>query len=331
MNILITGIAGFIGSNLGELLLLFNNKTNNKTADNKLADNKIIGIDNFDPFYDRNIKENNLTNLKANRNFTFYETDILNFAEMDKIFARHNIDVIIHIAAKAGVRPSIANPADYAKVNYNGTVNMLEMAKRYEVSDFIFASSSSVYGNNVKVPFSETDPVDNPISPYAASKKAAELICHSYAKLNNMKIACLRFFTVYGRRQRPDLAIAKFTKLIDMQEAIPFYGDGSSQRDYTYIDDITSGVASCLGWLKDQPNNTFEIFNLGDSNCVSLKRLVELIENGLGKKAILNKLPMQPGDVNVTYADISKAQSTFGYGPKTLIEDGITKYIEYYK
>ncbi len=316
MNILITGAAGFIGSNLGELLI---------------ADNKITGIDNFDPFYGRNIKENNLKNLRNNPNFTFYEADILNSGALDSTFAGRSIDAIIHIAAKAGVRPSIANPAEYAMVNYNGTVNMLEMAKRYEIQTFIFASSSSVYGNNRKVPFSETDPVDNPISPYAASKKAAELICHSYAKLNDMKIACLRFFTVYGPRQRPDLAIAKFTKLIGMGEEIPFYGDGSSQRDYTFIDDITSGVAGCLNWLESQPDSTYEIFNLGNNNRVSLRRLVELIENGLGKKAIIRQMPMQPGDVNVTYANISKAHRTFGYGPKTLIEDGIPKYIEYYK
>jgi len=316
VNIFITGIAGFIASNLAEILV---------------EKNTIIGIENFDPFYDRVTKDRNLTALRQqSNNFIFYENDILDTSALDTIFSNHKIDFIVHLAAKAGVRPSIKDPGGYNKVNIGGTINILQAAKKHNVENIIFASSSSIYGNNKKVPFSETDNVDYTISPYAASKKSCELICHTYYHLFSMKIAALRFFTVYGRRQRPDLAIAKFTRLINSGQSIPFYGDGTTQRDYTYIDDILDGMTKCIKWLTEQPDKTFEIFNLGGNKTVTLSELVSLIEEALGKKAIIAKEPMQPGDVMRTYADITKANETFGYNPTTHIKDGIKKYIDYY-
>ena len=316
MRILITGAAGFIGSNLAELLI---------------GSNSIAGIDNFDPFYDRRIKEDNIKNLTGNENFSFYEMDLLDLDKLNEICKSKNFDTIIHLAAKAGVRPSIADPVGYTKHNVEATVNILEAARKNEIKNIILASSSSVYGNNIKVPFSEEDNVDFPISPYAASKKACELMSHSFAKLHNQKIAALRFFTVYGRRQRPDLAIAKFTRLIDRGEAIPFYGDGTTERDYTYIDDITDGIEKCMNWLTRQDDNCWEVFNLGENQTTTLSSLVKIIEGALGKKAILNKQPMQPGDVKRTFADIDKAKHYFGYSPKTQIKEGISEYIKYYR
>ncbi len=316
MRILITGVAGFIGSNLAELLV---------------HSNYVAGIDNFDPFYDRTIKENNLKSLAGNDNFSFYEMDLLNLEKLNDILSADNIDMIIHLAAKAGVRPSILDPVGYTKHNVEVTVNILEAARKNGISNIILASSSSVYGNNIKVPFSEADNVDFPISPYAASKKACELMSHSFAKLHNQKIAALRFFTVYGRRQRPDLAIAKFTRMIDNGEAVPFYGDGTTERDYTYIDDITEGIKKCMDWLIHQDDGCWEVFNLGESQTTTLTSLVNTIEKTLGKKAILDRQSMQPGDVKRTFADIDKAKQTFGYSPKTRIKEGIAEYIKHYK
>ena len=263
--------------------------------------------------------------MNQSKNFQFYEADIRDSNALNTIFASNKINVVMHLAAKAGVRPSIDSITEYYDVNINGTVALLESMRINEVTKMLFASSSSVYGNNTKVPFSENDSVDNPISPYASTKKSGELLCHVYSHLYNFDITCLRFFTVYGPRQRPDLAIHKFTKLIDEGKPIPFYGDGSTSRDYTYIDDIVNGISCALNNLEG-----YRIYNLGESRVINLKKLVETIENILGKKAILNQMPLQQGDVNITYADISKAKSEIGYNPKYDIETGIRKFVEWY-
>ncbi|MDA3938107.1 MAG: GDP-mannose 4,6-dehydratase [Spirochaetia bacterium] len=316
MRILITGAAGFIGSNLSESLI---------------KSNYIVGIDNFDPFYSRTIKEDNLKNLTGKDDFSFYEMDLLDLDKLDEICKIEKIETIIHLAAKAGVRPSILDPVGYTRHNVEATINILESARRNGIKNIILASSSSVYGNNSKVPFSEEDNVDFPISPYAASKKSCELFSHSFAKLHNQKIAALRFFTVYGRRQRPDLAIAKFTRMIDNGEPIPFYGDGTTERDYTYIDDITDGIKNCMDWLITQDGGCWEVFNLGENQTTTLSSLVKTIEEALGRKAVFDKQPMQPGDVKRTFANIDKAKRTFAYSPKTQIKEGIIEYIKYYR
>ncbi|MEO6488413.1 MAG: GDP-mannose 4,6-dehydratase [Ferruginibacter sp.] len=311
MNILITGAAGFIGSHACEHFL-------------KLG-HEVIGIDNFDPYYPLKFKELNLSALKKNKNFKFYEADIRDSKRLAEIFSSSETDMVIHLAAKAGVRPSIDNISSYYDVNVNGTVCVLEAMREHGVTKMLFASSSSVYGNNPKVPFSETDRVDDPISPYASTKKSGELLCHVYCHLYGFDITCLRFFTVFGPRQRPDLAIHKFTRLIDVGISIPFYGDGSTARDYTYIDDIISGI-NCA---KDNLQG-YRIYNLGESRVIDLKTLVTTIEKACGKKAVLEKLPLQKGDVNITYADTSKARKEIGYDPKYDIEAGIRKFTEWY-
>ena len=311
MNLLVTGAAGFIGSHVCERLIK--------------KGNHVIGIDNFDDFYARKIKEFNLTDLVQSGNFHFYEADIRDATALHTIFASNKINAVIHLAAKAGVRPSIESIAEYYDVNINGTVVLLESMRANEVKKMLFASSSSVYGNNTKVPFSEMDSVDNPISPYASTKKSGELLCHVYSHLYDFDITCLRFFTVYGPRQRPDLAIHKFTKLIAEGNPIPFYGDGSTSRDYTYIDDIVNGINCALDHL-----DKYRIYNLGESQVINLKLLVETIENTLGKKAIIKQYPLQQGDVNKTYADISKAKSEIGYAPKIDFKTGIKKFAEWY-
>jgi UDP-glucuronate 4-epimerase len=311
VNILITGAAGFIGSHVSEYFIA--------------QGNSVTGIDNFDNFYSHKLKQLNISQLQRNEKFHFFEGDIRDSKILNEIFSSIPIDVVIHLAAKAGVRPSIESISDYYDVNVNGTVCLLETMKMFSVSKMLFASSSSVYGNNAKVPFSETDNVDNPISPYASTKKSGELLCHVYYHLYNFDITCLRFFTVYGPRQRPDLAIHKFIKLIDENTSIPFYGDGSSSRDYTYIDDIVNGISCAMNYL-----DGYRIYNLGESKVINLKDLVKVIENGLGKKALLNVLPFQDGDVKTTYADISKAKKEIGYAPKYNIESGIKNFIEWY-
>jgi UDP-glucuronate 4-epimerase len=308
-KILVTGAAGFIGSHLCERLI----------GDNHI----IMGLDNFDPFYDRRIKESNIKALIKSDKFELVEGDIRNANCVESI-CKDNIDIIIHLAAKAGVRPSIEDPIGYADTNINGTLVMLEAAKKYDIKKFIFGSSSSVYGNNKKIPFSETDNVDFPISPYAATKKAGELICHTYHHLCKMDITCLRFFTVYGPRQRPDLAIHKFAKLIDQGKPIPVFGDGSMMRDFTYIDDIINGVAASIEKCKG-----YEIYNLGESRPVRLDDLIREIEKALGKKAIIERFPLQPGDVERTYADVSKAKKQLGYNPNTEIAVGLKKFVEW--
>jgi len=293
-TVLITGAAGFIGSHLCERLL-----------DEGLS---VVGVDNFDDFYDPQIKRDNISDCLKNKNFQLIEADIRDRATMDK--AVGNVEIIVHLAARAGVRPSIAEPLLYSDVNINGTMVLLEAANKHKVGKFIFASSSSVYGNNEKVPFSEDDNVDFPISPYAATKKACELICHTYHHLYGIDLTCLRFFTVYGPRQRPDLAIHKFSKLIEQDKPIPVYGDGSMMRDFTYIDDIIEGIIAAMNKCEG-----FNIYNLGESQPISVNDLIGEIEKALGKKAAREYIPLQPGDVNRTFADITKAARELGFHP----------------
>lgn len=308
----ITGGAGFIGSHL---------------VDRLLDDgHSIVTIDNFDDFYPREIKTQNISDARTNNNFELIEGDIRDGKLLDKIFSKNEFDVIIHLAAKAGVRPSIENSSEYYDVNIGGTVSLLEAMKRKNLKNLIFASSSSIYGNSDHVPFSEADFVGFPISPYAATKKSGELICHTYHHLHDFKINCLRFFTVYGPRQRPDLAISKFSRLIDKGEKIPVFGNGTSKRDYTYIDDIIQGILLAIDNI-----NGFEIINLGESRTIKLIDLIKIIESEIGNKAILNYLPSQPGDVEQTYADISKAKELLGYNPTFDIEDGIKNFVKWMK
>ena len=304
-TVLITGAAGFIGSHLCERIL-----------DEGLS---VVGIDNFENFYDPKIKRDNISDCLKNTNFQLIEADIRDKSAMDK--AVGGVEIIVHLAAKAGVRPSIAEPLLYSDVNINGTMVLLEAANKHKVNKFIFASSSSVYGNNEKVPFSEDDNVDFPISPYAATKKACELICHTYHHLYGIDLTCLRFFTVYGPRQRPDLAIHKFSKLIEQEKPIPVYGDGSMMRDFTYIDDIIDGTVAAMNKCEG-----FNIYNLGESQPITVNDLIGAIEKALGKTAIREYIPLQPGDVNRTFADITKAVRELGFHPSTPIPDGLAKF-----
>lgn len=312
MRILVTGAAGFIGSHLCERLIA--------------QEVHVTGLDNFDEFYGRDIKEANIADLLERDNFKFIEGDIRDAECVESILNEDKIETIVHLAAKAGVRPSIENPAGYQDVNVNGTVVMLEAARKAGIKKFIFGSSSSVYGNNKKVPFSESDSVDFPISPYAATKKAGELLCHTYSHLYDINMTCLRYFTVYGPRQRPDLAIHKFSKLIEAGKPTPVYGDGSMQRDFTYIDDIIDGTVAAINNCEG-----YEIYNLGESRPVRLDELIREIEKALGKKAVINRLPMQPGDVYQTYADVTKAKEDLGYEPTTELADGLAKFVKWFR
>ena len=307
MKMLITGAAGFIGSHLCERLL----------GDGCV----VLGVDNFDDFYNPQIKRSNIAGCLENENFKLVEADIRDRAAMNDVVGK-DINIIVHLAARAGVRPSIAQPLLYTDVNINGTTVLLEAAKEQRIGKFIFGSSSSVYGNNEKVPFSEDDNVDFPISPYAATKKAGELICHAYHHLYGISVTCLRFFTVYGPRQRPDLAIHKFARLIEEGKPISVYGDGTMSRDFTYIDDITDGTVAAM-----EKCAGFHIYNLGESRPITVNDLVAEIEKALGKKAVKEYVPPQPGDVERTYADVTKAVSELGYNPKTKIEDGLAKFV----
>ena len=311
MKILVTGGAGFIGSSVAEKLLA--------------RGDEVVVIDCFDEFYDPKIKRRNIEAALKNPAYKLVEGDIRDLELLKGLFRREKFDRVFHLAARAGVRPSIADPLLYEDVNVRGTMNLLEAARENSLPGFIFASSSSIYGNNKKVPFSETDFVDNPVSPYAATKKACELVCHTYHHLYGLNISCLRFFTVYGPRQRPEMAIHKFTRLIDQGKPVPMFGDGSSRRDYTYIDDIADGVIKAI-----DANFAFEIFNIGESQTTELRTLIELIEKNLGKKAIIEQLPDQPGDVEVTYADITKSKKMLGYNPRTKVEEGVPKFVEWY-
>lgn len=308
-NIFITGVAGFIGSNLAQTMLK--------------QGYSVSGIDNFDHFYDPQIKRRAIEKLKEAGTFTLYEGDIRDRAMLDQIFEVQKPDLLIHLAARAGVRPSIEQPELYYDVNVTGTLNLLEAMRTAGITNMLFASSSSVYGNNEKVPFSETDPVDNPISPYAATKKAGELLCYTYHHLYNFNIFCLRFFTVYGPAQRPEMAIQQFGRKITEGTPITLFGDGSTRRDYTFVDDIVAGIIASANNLKG-----YEILNLGNSDTISLIDLVNGIEETLGKKARIEWQTMQPGDVEVTYADISKARQLIGYQPDYPIKKGLRKMFE---
>lgn len=319
MKYFVTGGAGFIGSHLCERLLK--------------EGNEVYAIDNFNNYYDPNIKRENVEEIQKTAKeckgkFILIEGDIRNLEDLEKIFV-NNIDIVVHLAAMAGVRPSIENEKLYWDVNIMGTQNILEECKKYNVKKLVFASSSSVYGNNPTVPFKVTDKVDNPISPYAATKKAGELLCHTHHHLYDVNIACLRFFTVFGPRQRPDLAINKFTRMILNNEQIPVYGDGTTSRDYTYIADIVQGIMGAIKWV-DADKKVFGVFNIGGDEPITLSRMIEVIEEKLGKKAQINRLPMQPGDVNRTCADISLSTQELNYKPETSFEDGIEKFIEWY-
>ena len=313
-NILITGGAGFIGSHL---------------VDHLLAQGlwRVTVVDDFNDFYDPSIKLENVKTHRSNPNFELVEADIRDPAALRRAFTETNFECIVHLAARAGVRPSLKEPHLYLETNVNGAMNLLELARSSGTKQFIFDSSSSVYGLNNKVPFSEDDPIFNPISPYAATKAAGELICHSYAHLYGMRIVCLRFFTVYGARQRPDLAIHKFAKLISAGKPIPVFGDGTTRRDYTYIDDIIAGVRAAI----DYHQSKYEIINLGESRTVELRELISLLEDALGHRAEIDWQPSQPGDVPQTFADITKARRLLGYNPQTQIEEGIKRFVEWFR
>lgn len=311
MRILITGGAGFIGYHVARRLLGLGHE--------------IALVDNFNEFYDPALKRRNVEDLRAEGTAALFEADILDVAALSGAFERTQPEAVIHLAAWAGVRPSIQKPALYAQVNVTGTVNVLELARRAGVQRFLFGSSSSVYGGSTRIPFREDDPVDRPISPYAATKRAGELLCHTYARNFSMDITCLRFFTVYGPRQRPEMAIRKFARLILDGDEVPVFGDGRSRRDYTYVDDIVDGVVAAL-----RPLPGYEILNLGESRTVTLLELIALLEKALGRKAHLRFLPEEPGDMAVTYADVSRARQLLGYRPRTAIEEGIGKFVDWF-
>ena len=312
----VTGGAGFIGSSLAKRLLD--------------EGNNVVVIDNFCDFYNPKIKENNVKELLENPKFKLYRNDIREKETIKKIFDENNIDIIVHLAAMAGVRPSIENPVLYQEVNCMGTQNILEEMKAHSLNKLVMASSSSVYGNCKEVPFNENMIVDFAISPYAATKKANEVMTHVYHKLLNMNVIMLRFFTVYGPKQRPDLAINKFTRLMLNNEEIPMFGDGTTSRDYTYIDDIVDGIIRSCDYVSNN-QNVYEILNLGNSSPISLKEMIEVIGKVVGVEPEIKELPMQPGDVDRTYADISKAKKLIGYEPKTTFEQGIKNFVEWYK
>ena len=313
MNFLVTGGAGFIGSHVCERLLH--------------DGHAVWTFDDLNNFYDPQLKRRNLRDIQSlAKPFGFVHGDLTNRAALDNLFDSVKFDQVIHLAARAGVRPSLEEPALYQRVNVEGTVNLLEAARKSGVKKIIIASSSSVYGVNSKVPFSESDPIFSAISPYAASKLACEALGHVYHHVYGMDVAVLRLFTVYGPRQRPDLAIRKFATLIHAGKPIPVFGDGSMERDYTYITDTLDGIIACT-----QKEFGFEIFNLGESQTVKLNRLIELLESALGKKAVIDRQPLQPGDVPVTFADITKARARLGYHPQVKIEPGIKLFIDWFR
>jgi UDP-glucuronate 4-epimerase len=309
---LVTGGAGFIGSNL---------------VDRLLADGHAVTVlDNFDPLYDRGRKLANLVQAARSPGFRLIEGDITDSEAVARAWADGPPDVVLHLAARAGVRPSIEDPVGYGRVNVEGTLRLLEQAKQFPATRFVFASSSSVYGDRAEGPFRETDRVDDPISPYAATKKAGELLCHTYHHLYGLPVTCLRFFTVYGPRNRPDLAIAKFMRLIDDEQPVPLYGDGSSRRDYTYIEDIVEGVVRAAQGCRD-----YAIYNLGNAHPVELSQLVELIGQALGKTPRLEWMAPQPGDVRQTFADVSRAAHDLGFVPKTSLPEGLRRYADWFR
>ena len=313
-NLLITGGAGFIGSHLVDRLLASDVE-------------RVTVVDDFNDFYNPSIKRDNIREHLTNPRYRIHELDIRDRAALEKVFAGGNFDCVVHLAARAGVRPSLSEPQLYTETNINGTVNLLELARQHNIKQFVFGSSSSVYGINAKVPFSEDDPIRQPISPYAATKGAGELLCHTYSHLYGMRCVCLRFFTVYGPRQRPDLAIHKFAKLISQHKPIPVFGDGTTRRDYTYVDDIIDGVIAAIHY--EQSN--YEVINLGESRTVELRELIALLEKELDAHAIIERQPPQPGDVPQTFADVSKARALLNYQPKTQIEEGLHRFVEWFR
>ncbi len=312
-KVLITGIAGFIGSSLARVL--------------SEKGYFIVGLDNFNDYYSVDLKKDRVTKLLPS-SVDVNEIDLLDFKKLDSLFSKNNFDAVIHLAAQAGVRHSIEHPDTYIQTNVQGTNNIFELAKKYNVKKVVYASSSSVYGGNKKVPFSESDRVDNPISLYAATKKANELQANVYSSMFGLNMVGLRFFTVYGPWGRPDMALFKFTKNIIAGKPIDVYNNGNMVRDFTFVDDIVSGVVRAL---ETPLKNKNEIFNLGNSQPTPLNDFIFYIEQNLGKKAIRNNMPMQPGDVEKTSADISKAKKLLGYEPKTSVEEGVKKFVEWYR
>lgn len=316
--ILLTGGAGFIGSHTAETLLR--------------QGYRLLLIDSFDDFYAPASKRANLRNISRAGSFDLEELDLADYEPLRDLLRRARPTAIVHLAARAGVRPSIQNPRLFERANIQATLNLLECAREFQIKRFIFGSSSSVYGATSRAPFSEDQIECRPISPYAASKLAGELYCYTYAHLFGISCVCLRFFTVYGPRQRPDLAIHKFIALLEAGKSLPMFGDGKTGRDYTFVDDIVSGVVSALQWtgISNYPV-AFEVFNLGNSHPVKLKDLIQAIENATGRKAVIEQLADQPGDVPLTWADISKARNLLGYEPKTRLEEGLKRFLQWYR
>lgn len=313
VSVLVTGAAGFIGSHLTEALLA--------------AGEVVVGLDNFDPFYPRAVKEANLAAARDHAAFTLVEGDIRDADALASL--PHGVDAVIHLAALAGVRPSIAEPERYADVNLMGTQRLLRFARERGIRRFVFASSSSVYGNSPTVPFSEDDPVDHPISPYAATKKAGELLCHAATHLDGISTICLRLFTVYGPRQRPDLAIHKFARLMAEGEPIPMFGDGSTSRDYTYVTDILDGVLRALEWTRGR-DGAWEVVNLGESRTVTLADMIRILGEEMGVEPVIRRLPPQPGDVDRTFADVSRARRILGYDPRVEFREGVQGFLAWF-
>jgi UDP-glucuronate 4-epimerase len=312
-NVLVTGGAGFIGSNLVDSLIAEGNW-------------QVTVVDDFNDFYSPELKRGNVREHLNDPNYSLFEIDICDAENLRAVFEERDFDVIVHLAARAGVRPSLEQPVLYNQANVGGTLNLLELAREFAVPQFVFGSSSSVYGLNCETPFRECSPISRPMSPYAATKAAGELLCHTYSHLYGIRIVCLRFFTVYGARQRPDLAIHKFTRQIYEEKPIELYGDGTTRRDYTYIDDILAGIRAAMSYAE----TPFEIFNLGEARAIQLNELIALLENNLGKRAIVEHCPMQSGDMPETFADISKAGQMLDYNPITAIETGIEKFVEWF-
>lgn len=314
MSVLITGAAGFIGSHLTDRLL----------ADGE----EVVGLDSFDEFYDPELKRRNLRAAMESDRFSLVEGDIRHAAVLEHL--PDHIEGVVHLAARAGVRPSIEQPILYMDVNVAGTAQLLELARVRGLPWFVFASSSSVYGNTDRSPFKEDDPVDRPISPYAATKKAGELLCHTAAHLSGMACVCLRFFTVYGPRQRPDLAIRKFAGLMMAGEPIPMFGDGTTSRDYTFIDDIMDGVVRAIEYAKTHPG-AFEVVNLGESQSIVLRDMIDIVGDAMGIEPRIERLPMQPGDVRRTHADISHARELLGYDPQIDFREGMARFADWFR
>jgi UDP-glucuronate 4-epimerase len=312
--VLVTGGAGFIGSHLVERLL-------------GEGGWRVHVVDDFNDFYNPTLKRRNVAPHLEHEAYHLHEADIRDHSALERVFAAHRFDCVVHLAARAGVRPSLLEPRLYAETNITGTLNLLELSRSHKVPQFVFGSSSSVYGENEKVPFSEDDPVFKPISPYAATKAAGELLCHTYSHLFGLRCVALRFFTVYGARQRPDLAIRKFASLISRGEPIPVFGDGTTRRDYTYVDDIIAGVRAAMEYRASM----YEVINLGESRTVELRELIALLERELGRAAVIDRRPLQPGDVPQTFADVTKARRLLGYDPQTPIEEGIRRFVEWFK